>query len=225
MASPPVVVASGIDGAIANTAIAYADEVLLDTLADGLAERGWASTDALLDDETVSDLAEGLARRWQGGQLEAAAVGRGEMRLHRPEIRGDATRWWRAEALGPAESRYWARIDWLRRGLNERLFLGLVDFEAHDAVFEAGAFYHRHLDRFRDADERTLSCLFYLNAGWQAAWGGQLRMHLPEGPLDWQPAAGSFVVFRSDSIWHEVLPADRPRLSIAGWLRRRALGV
>ncbi|HAJ18613.1 MAG TPA: hypothetical protein DCL95_00870 [Rhodospirillaceae bacterium] len=33
------------------------------------------------------------------------------------------------------------------------------------------------------------------------------------------PAPGRLVVFRSDLVWHEVLPGRKPRWSLTGWLR------
>lgn len=39
-----------------------------------------------------------------------------------------------------------------------------------------GAFYRRHLDRFRDDDRRMVSAVLYLNEDWQPQDGGQLRM-------------------------------------------------
>ncbi len=36
------------------------------------------------------------------------------------------------------------------------------------------------------------------------------------------PQAGTLLVFMSEKWPHEVLPATRDRLSITGWLRRRA---
>ena len=42
--------------------------------------------------------------------------------------------------------------------------------------------------------------------------------------FDVLPRGGTLVVFLSDRFPHEVLPARRERLSLAGWFRRRSLG-
>ena len=82
---------------------------------------------------------------------------------------------------------------------------------------------------------RTLSFLFYLNDdAWCAARdGGALRVFRPPGGggegggggggggghVDVIPAGGTLVLFRSDSVEHEVLETRRPRYAIAGWFR------
>jgi SM-20-related protein len=48
-----------------------------------------------------------------------------------------------------------------------------------------------------------------------------LRLHLHDGPCDIKPRPGCVVLFLSDEVEHEVLPATRDRWSIAGWFRRR----
>ena len=113
-------------------------------------------------------------------------------------------------------------MDSLRQAINPGLVPGLEDFECHFALYPPGAFYRRHLDRFRDDDRRAVSAVFYLNQDWQPEDGGQLRMFLADDvEHDVQPQAGCLVVFLSGEVPHEVLPAGRERLSLTGWFRRR----
>lgn len=114
----------------------------------------------------------------------------------------------------------------LRIAMNRRLFLGLEDFESHFALYPPGAFYLKHLDRFRDDDRRMVSAVLYLNQAWLPEHGGHLRMYLEDrGDYDVLPTGGCLVVFLSGEIPHEVLPATRDRLSLTGWFRRRATEV
>ncbi|MDQ6647670.1 MAG: 2OG-Fe(II) oxygenase, partial [Pseudomonadota bacterium] len=84
--------------------------------------------------------------------------------------------------------------------------------------------YARHLDRLRDNDARVISAVFYLNDDWLDSQGGALRLYLPNGSTrDIYPRAGSLLLFLSARFEHEVLPATRDRLSIACWMRQRAL--
>ena len=70
---------------------------------------------------------------------------------------------------------------------------------------------------------RVVTCVAYLNEHWLPEHGGALRMYLDEQQThDVMPLAGTLVVFMSEQWPHEVLPASRDRLSITGWLRRRA---
>ncbi|WP_257385364.1 2OG-Fe(II) oxygenase, partial [Tahibacter caeni] len=154
--------------------------------------------------------------------LTPAATGRDSGR-RLSSLRGDRTRWFEPDALSPPQAAYWQAMDDLRRGLNERLLLGLETLEAHYALYPPGAGYARHRDRFRDDDARVLSSVCYLNADWNDGDGGALRLHLADRVHDVAPRGGTLALFLSAEIEHEVLPAARERLSIAGWFRRREL--
>ena len=85
-------------------------------------------------------------------------------------------------------------------------------------MYPPGAFYRRHLDRFATDDRRTLSCVLYLNEAWRAEDGGALRLYLPDRHrVTCCPRAGTLVAFLSERFEHEVLPAQRERLSLTGW--------
>jgi SM-20-related protein len=160
-------------------------------------------------------------RLWRDGRFRPASVGQGGDRALRPDVRGDQLLWIDPEVASPALDAYLAAMEALRRGLNSELFLGLEALEAQLAVFPPGAFYRRHLDRFARSGDRAISAVLYLNAGWRPQDGGALRLHLDEGPVDVVPEMGTLAVFRSDSVWHEVLETAAPRLSATGWFRRR----
>ncbi|QXH56878.1 2OG-Fe(II) oxygenase [Pseudomonas maumuensis] len=194
---------------------------LLSTIVDDLATRGWSQQSLFLPDELSRALAAECRRRYAEGELNPAGIGRGAAQEIREAIRGDQIQW-----IDPGESevcdRYLGAMDDLRQAINQGLFMGLEDFECHFALYPPGAFYKRHLDRFRDDDRRMVSAVLYLNEGWQPQDGGQLRMFL-KGDVehDVAPLAGSLVVFLSGEVPHEVLPAGRERLSLTGWFRRR----
>ncbi|AXA27699.1 MULTISPECIES: 2OG-Fe(II) oxygenase [Pseudomonas] len=194
---------------------------LLSTIVDDLATRGWSQQALFLPLELADALAAECRRRHAEGELNPAGVGRGAAQEVREAIRGDQIQW---IDPGQAEAcdRYLELMDNLRQAINQGLFLGLEDFECHFALYPPGAFYRRHLDRFRDDDRRMVSVVLYLNERWQPEDGGQLRMFLADDvEHDVQPEAGSLVVFLSGEVPHEVLPANRERLSLTGWFRRR----
>lgn len=195
---------------------------VIDALVDDLGEQGWAVADAFPGDAEWRALAEDGRQRWLEGAFRQAGVGRGPSFTLRPDIRRDRVCWLEPESVTPARQAYLDRIEALRRAINQNLYLGLFEFEAHFTVYPPGAFYHRHLDRFRDAPHRTVSVILYLNPDWQASDGGALRLYLDDGTSrDILPRGGTFVVFLSDRFEHEVLPATRERMSITGWLGRR----
>jgi SM-20-related protein len=200
-----------------RTANAFSDRIAAHLDADG-----WCLVPAFFDAPAVAALAAECRALDAAGALATAATGRNGPRLA-GALRGDRTRWFEASALTPAQAVYWSALDGVRRDLNRRLLLGLEELEAHYALYPPGAGYARHRDRFRDDDARVLSSVAYLNADWDDADGGALRLHLPQGTQDIAPRGGSLVLFLSAEIEHEVLPARRERLSIAGWFRRRAI--
>ncbi|AUF94373.1 2OG-Fe(II) oxygenase [Pseudomonas shirazensis] len=193
----------------------------LSAIVDDLASQGWSQQADFLPAELVSALAAECRRRAGDGQLNPAGVGRGGTLEVREAIRGDHIRW-----LEPGESsacdRYLDTMDALRQAINQGLFIGLEDYECHFALYPPGAFYRRHLDRFRDDDRRAVSAVIYLNQDWQPGDGGELRMFLDDQRVhDVAPTAGTLVVFLSGDVPHEVLAAGRERLSLTGWFRRR----
>ncbi len=197
------------------------DHPLLLRIVDDLAARGWSQQDVFLPEALTLELAAECRKRAADGELAPAAVGRGPAQEIREGIRGDHIQWLepgQAEAIDA----YLGLMDSLREALNRGLFLGLEDFECHFAMYPPGAFYKRHVDRFRDDDRRMVSAVVYLNSQWLPEQGGQLRMYLgDQGQHDLEPVGGRLVVFLSGELPHEVLPATRERLSLTGWFRRR----
>lgn len=197
------------------------DHPVLLRIVDDLVAQGWSQQNLFVPDALTFELAAECRLRAAAGELEPAAVGRGAAQEVREAVRGDRIQW-----LEPGQAdicdQYLQIMDSLRMALNRGLFLGLEDFESHFAQYPPGAFYRRHLDRFRDDDKRMVSAVLYLNDNWQTEQGGQLRMYLDNDRAhDVDPVGGSLVVFLSGEVPHEVLPASRDRLSLTGWFRRR----
>ena len=196
-----------------------------DTIArvvDMIAMQGYAIAAHFLDLATVAALRANALRFERAGLLVPAAVGRGGDRIERVDIRGDRIRWLEETTDDTAELSLRDALDALRLAVNRELQLGLFSFEGHYAIYPAGAGYARHLDRFRDDNARVLSIVVYLNDRWRDEDGGMLRLHVARArSIDAIPQGGTLVAFLSDRFAHEVLPARRERLSIAGWFRRR----
>lgn len=191
--------------------------------ANEIAHRGWTVISDFLPPDIVVSLRGEAEQLWQKSDFRKAGTGRLGGYAVRPEIRSDHIRWLDEQQPTEAQSLYRAAIEELRQDLNRELFVSLATYEAHFAVYPAGAFYQKHLDRFSNADERTLSCSFYLNENWLEEYGGQMRLYLPNSYVDVLPTAGTCVLFRSDTFFHEVLPATQTRFSLTGWFRRRSL--
>jgi SM-20-related protein len=194
----------------------------LDLILTGLADQGWCVLPNFLPGEAVAALrSECLARQ---GRFHAAGVGSGQAEVI-SEIRRDRILWVEPDDPDPAVRAYLDATETLRQAVNRDFFLGLHELEAHFALYPEGAFYKKHLDRFRDDDRRTLTAIVYLNEDWSEADGGLLRFWPePSGEgeaIDIVPAGGTLVTFLSELYWHEVLPAHRTRLALTGWYKRR----
>ncbi|MDN3556424.1 2OG-Fe(II) oxygenase [Halomonas maura] len=199
-------------------------ESRLAELVDALVDRGWYVGEGFLPETLHRPLFDELAEMARRDALEAAGIGRGTAHHLRRDIRGDAIRWLDRESLG--QRRYLEAMGELQQALNQALFLGLFEYEAHFAQYPPGAFYRRHLDSFRGRANRVISTVGYLNPDWPLDAGGEMVIFAPHDPqrevARVRPEAGTFACFLSDSVPHEVLPTRRSRASIAGWFRRNA---
>ena len=191
---------------------------VFDSVADGLADHGYAVIDQFLSQLEVDAILQ-LDEFQSGGEsFKKAGIGNSKSLQIQEAVRGDYIQWLDKTNSPESVKTYLGRLDELVQFLNRTLFLSLKDIEAHLTVYPAGSFYKRHLDQFKQDDHRKLSVICYLNNDWKEEHGGQLRMYLADRALDVLPTAGRLVIFRSDQIEHEVLPATRPRLSITGWV-------
>nr|WP_229843104.1 2OG-Fe(II) oxygenase [Halomonas urumqiensis] len=193
-------------------------------LVDALVEQGWYVGERMIEPALCAELGAELARLAELDALEAAGIGRGNAHTLRRDIRGDVIHWLDRQSL--AQRRYLDAMTELQRQLNQALFLGLFEYEAHFAHYPPGAFYRKHLDSFRGRANRVISTVGYLNSGWPADGGGEMLLFDPASPerevARVRPEAGTFACFLSDTLPHEVLPTRLPRASIAGWFRRNA---
>ena len=158
------------------------------------------------------------------GDFREAAIGGGERRQTRTEVRGDEILWLQQPASSEPQRTCLDRFEELRLTLNRTLQLGLFEFESHFARYPAGALYARHIDQLRGGSHRKLSCVLYLNENWKPEDGGELRLYLDGDGAEFEdvlPQGGRLVVFLSGRFAHEVMPATRERISIAGWFRTR----
>jgi SM-20-related protein len=193
-------------------------DALFDQIADALARFGFI----VLDQPLPASLIQGLIADLQHQQaaLVPAGVGRQGDFQRNQDIRGDAIQW--LESGDSAVTEFLCWMDKLRLAINQRLFLGLFDYECHYSVYAPGAFYQKHRDAFRGNPGRKLSTVLYLNPDWDFVAGGELVLYDEAGEeqlIRLAPECGKLVLFLSEDFPHEVLPATQLRQSIAGWFR------
>lgn len=196
-----------------------------ETIADGLAERGFAIVNNFLTPAEVSAILHLDSFTNPAASFKKAGIGKSQERQINESIRGDYIQWIDKKTAPPELLVYLHRLEALTQFLNRSLFLSLKDAEIHMTVYPVGTFYKRHLDQFRKDDHRILSVICYLNENWTVGDGGQLRLYFDNDTLDVPPTAGTLVCFRSDQLEHEVLPASRERLSLTGWMLDRYVDI
>ena len=199
-------------------------EDLLDHISQEIYSNSYVVVDNFVDQAFRKGLLKEQTDLLNQGQFKKAAVGKGDQRQVRTEIRSDEVLWMDPMALSPLQAIFWEKIEELKQVLNRRCFLGLKSFEGHFARYPIGSFYKRHLDQFHAVPHRIVTVILYLNESWTEVDGGQLRMYFPqedgsERVEDVLPLGGRLVVFLSEEIPHEVMPTYKERISITGWLR------
>jgi SM-20-related protein len=188
-----------------------------------LAARGFGVVDDFVGPELLAELRARCLALHARGALRPARIGRGANERFAPEVRGDFISWLSEPELD-AEQKLLRRLDELRIALNRELMTGLEDFQGHFALYPSGAAYSRHIDRLAGTDVRAISMVLYLNDDWAVEEGGVLRIYTGGGASeDVLPLGARLVAFQSERFEHEVLPAQRERLSFTGWYRRRPL--
>lgn len=193
----------------------------MEAIAAALCRDGIAVRDRFLDDLQLRGLAECSGARFDRGEFRAARIGAGAAAQRQDAIRGDFI-CWLTPPHAAVEHDLLASLETLRLAINAHSMLGLFDLEAHYARYPAGAGYARHVDQPRGRAERLVSMVIYLNAHWNARWGGELRFFAENGAQrDVVPVGGRLVCFLSAGLEHAVLPARRLRSSITGWFRSR----
>lgn len=198
----------------------------VEELLNSVDRHGWATSLVCVDPADSLRLMHECEKACENGDFRSAGVGRGESLQVRTEIRGDQVLWFKPGETSPEQDIYLARLEVLRLALNQRFFLGLFDFEGHFAIYPEGAFYKPHLDRHAGTGDRIITVILYLNEHWAPGDGGELKIWTTPGDKEGayqiiQPRMGTLVCFMAGDFWHEVMPANKTRMSVTGWFRVR----
>jgi SM-20-related protein len=193
----------------------------LDTIADTLAHKGYIILKNIFSHKQLLQLQQRL-QHLDESHWKPAGIGRHQNFQLQENIRSDHISWIDPTNDNPVERDYLNNMEILRSGLNQRLFMGLFDFECHFARYQKGSFYQKHIDTLKGSSNRVLSTILYLNTNWQKADSGELLIYPEKGEQVIErvlPEMGTQVIFLSEQFPHEVLPANRLRLSLTGWFR------
>lgn len=144
-------------------------------------------------------------------------------------IRGDLAGWFDSHGRVNGDdscatnslSTLWGNFEELRLFLNKEAFLSLRRQDCQLARYsgDGSARYMKHLDAFRDDCEanRQITALFYFNENWTKEDGGCLRIWHGEESVEVLPILNRLVLFRSELVFHEVMPSTRTRHAATAW--------
>lgn len=199
-------------------------DAVLDQISSEIYQNSFAIIDNFISEDFRKGLLEEQTALLEAGKFKEAAVGSGDKKLVKPEIRSDEVLWMDQDALSPLQATYRQKIEMIKNILNQRCFLGLRSFEGHFARYPKGSFYKKHLDQFQQVSYRIITVILYLNQKWEKSDGGELRLYFPQEDgseliKDVLPVGGRLVIFLSGEIPHEVLHTHKERISITGWLK------
>lgn len=195
--------------------------LIFETIAKSLSDQGYCVVPEFLSPALTKSLLQRL-KYLSISQLSPAGIGRDKDYHVNQAVRTDHMRW--LDHSDETERRFLSLMYDFQQAMNEQLFLGLFDYEAHFAHYAKGAFYKKHVDAFRGRSNRVISSVFYLNPDWSKEQGGELVIYAPKGDEILEtisPEQGKAVFFLSEEFPHEVKPAQADRYSIAGWFHIR----
>lgn len=192
---------------------------LFEQLISGVLSCQYGTTREFITPELCAALRERLLENYEQGWMKPAGVGKNEAYEHDKQVRGDVI-YWLEKSHNAAEKAFLEHIEAFIDYLNQTCYTGINAYEFHYARYDTGRFYKRHKDQFRNDSGRKFSLIVYLNSAWGAADAGQLALYPDNQLVEIMPEGGRTVFFRADEVEHEVKPANQPRLSIAGWLKR-----
>ena len=173
-----------------------------------------------LSENLSNSLRQNIQQLQEQGQMKYAGIGNDAIADATQQMRGDKIYWMDKKNNNVHEEEFLNRVEDFIDHLNRTCYTGINDYEFHYAVYGQGSAYKKHTDQFKTDNNRKFSLICYLNDDWVAADGGQLVVYQNGEAQTISPNAQKAVFFKSDEMEHEVLLANKPRMSITGWLKR-----
>jgi SM-20-related protein len=184
-----------------------------------LLKHNYAVADGFFDASILIGLKKQLLMKMKADILEKSGVGNKAQLVKNQQIRTDKIKWIEQDSTNKFEQLFNQQINDFCQYLNRTCYTGIQNSEFHYACFEKGAFYKRHIDRFKNDNARKFSMVTYLNEDWIETDGGKLMIYTEERAIPVLPIWARTVIFKSDLLEHEVMIAEKDRLSVTGWLK------
>jgi SM-20-related protein len=195
----------------------FSDEQWVDWV-DRLSIDDYLIIDDFLSDELLAEIKSYFLAMLESNDFSDAAIGTLNERRLEKSLRGDKIYWLDGKSDIQMHN-FFLLSEELIEKLNQLCYLSLSGSEFHLAYYPVGAFYKKHIDQFKGKSNRLISVIIYLNEGWKEGDGGELKIFKPDG-TDFlvAPLAGRCVMFKSDTVSHEVVITQVNRYSLTGWL-------
>jgi len=191
---------------------------------DQLAEQDYVVVDDFISEELYNHIMQFFADVENSDKLKKAGIGAQQDFQLKAEVRGDFI-YWLEEERDTELSAFFDLKNELINNLKRFCYLSLSGSEFHIAKYPAGTHYHRHLDQFNERTNRQITVLIYLNKSWQKGDGGELVIYKDEQEIIIEPIGKRLLLFKSDTIEHEVLTTNIQRYSLTGWLLHQPASV
>ena len=172
-----------------------------------------------LTERLSAGLQQNIMKLQKDELMTAAGIGNEKVKDTTQKMRSDKIYWMDKSHNNLFENEFLQHVENFIDHLNKTCYAGINAWEFHYAVYEEGSFYKRHKDQFKNNDNRKFSLITYLNNNWQDADGGQLQVYRDDRMEQIKPHAQTAVLFKSNETEHEVIKANRSRMSITGWLK------
>lgn len=190
-----------------------------------LAENNFVFVDNFIPENLYQKVQQYFQKLLDKNSFNKAAIGTDENRQIESKVRGDFI-YWLDQNNDSELSDLFALFDETVSNLKQQLFLSLSDYEFHFALYPPETHYEKHVDQFQGKNNRVISMLIYLNEDWQPGNGGELKIYQADGTETLvEPLAKRLVMFKSDTVPHEVLLTQIPRKSITGWMLHKPASV
>jgi SM-20-related protein len=197
----------------------------IDNILNDIQTQGFSLQENLFSEEVINELRSEIQNAYHNNSVEYSLqhAGIGKNANLQKTIRGDKIHWLTKEKLNQPQKILWDFLETIKTQFNQKLFLGIKDFETHVTVYPENTFYKMHIDQFKNTNGekiRKISFVIYLNQDWKEADGGELRLFdsdQKEIIKTIAPENNSAIFFLSDEFPHEVLETKKERISITGW--------
>ena len=183
-----------------------------------LANQDYVFVDDFIPDQLYQQVQSYFQQLLDESEFSKAAIGTNQQRQIESSVRGYFIYWLDKQSDDEIINLF-DLFDETLLNLRQQLFLSISDYEFHFALYPPQTRYEKHIDQFHGKKNRVLSMLIYLNEDWKPGDGGELKIYGPRANTTLiEPIAKRMVMFKSDTVEHEVLLTQTSRKSITGWL-------